>query len=92
MTSTVTKIYLGGKTYTVVAELDDDAGVVTAFRVYKAWSEYKGDGFYKKHKNLVSKETNLFQALMSITSDFSGKQMVMIPAEYLKELQSLRTA
>lgn len=90
MTTQMAKVYLGGNTYTVIAEMDKDSGRVIMFRVYKAWNEYRPGTWPLKHKVQIGKENNLFQALMDITGDIMKKPMVMIPTEYLKELQALK--
>ena len=86
----ITKIEVGGKTYTISRELDEHSPSGYTHRSYKAWNEYLPGYGCKKHKVLIDKSTNFFQALMDITSDIGRKQMVMVPAEYLKELQALR--
>ena len=86
------KIELGFNTYTVVKESDGNSPSGYTLRSYKSWEEYRPGSYNKKHKVLIGKSTNFFQALMDITSDIGRKQMVMVPADYLKELQALRQA
>lgn len=83
------KMYLNGMDYTITQEMDKENRPL--FRVYKAWREH-GRERNIDHKVQIGKESNFFQALMDITSDAAKKPMVMIPTEYLKELQSLKTA
>jgi len=88
----IAKIELGFNTYTVVKESDGNSPSGYTLRSYKSWEEYRPGSYNKKHKALIGKSTNFFQALMDITSDIGRKQMVMVPADYLKELQALRQA
>lgn len=83
------KMYLNGMDYTITQEMDKENRPL--FRVYKAWREH-GRARNIDHKVQIGKENNFFQALMDITSDATKKPLVMIPTEYLKELQSLKTA
>lgn len=83
------KMYLNGMDYTITQEMDKENRPL--FRVYKAWREYSRERNID-HKVQIGKESNFFQALMDITSDATKKPLVMIPTEYLKELQSLKTA
>lgn len=82
-------MYLNGMDYTITQEMDKENRPL--FRVYKAWREHDRES-YTDHKIQIGKESNFFQALMDITSDATKKPLVMIPTEYLKELQSLKTA
>lgn len=86
----ITKIEVNRMTYTITREQNNDSLSGFVYRTYKAWNEYIPDYGCKKHKVLIDKSTNFFQALMDITSDIGRKQMVMVPADYLKELQALR--
>lgn len=84
------KISIGCNTYTIVREFDGE--VRAMLRVYKKYSEWSDEHGRKDHKVQIEKTPTIYGALTAITSDFSGRQMVMIPATYLMELQSLREA
>lgn len=86
----IAKIQLGWNTYTIAREFLDETCTRATYIVHKAYSEWSEANGRKDHKVLVAKESSPYMALMAITSDFSNKQMVMVPADYLKELQALR--
>lgn len=87
----IAKIDWLGNTYTITKEIDKNAsqGVFT-FRIYRAWNEYREGTYPLRHKKQIGKTSALFPALMAIVNDICRKEMVMIPAQYLKELQALR--
>ena len=82
------KIQLNGSTYTIVAESDSNVSEVKAFRVYKAWYEYRPDSYPLKHKKQIGKEQTFFKALTDVLGDMCGFKVLLVTEEYMSKLQS----
>lgn len=82
------KIQLNGSTYTIVAESDSNVSEVKAFRVYKAWREYRPDSYPLKHKKQIGKEQTFFKALTDVVGDMCGFKVLLVTEEYMSKLQS----
>lgn len=86
-TMQIMKYDFNGMHYSIVF---DHNATENPFKIYKKWTEYRDGRWFADHKNIIGKGTNITWCFAEIMSDLMCKPMVMIPADYLKELVDIK--